>query len=211
MKNKALSNQLIACKRCDALAIKPRLIENQLAKCGQCGTTLFSRKKDSINRTFAVSFAGLLLLFPAIFTPLLGVEVLGYYNQVSLINCISIMIDKGAYFVAASVFVFAVAIPTIRLVAAFYLSFCLKYNYRKTRLLVFFRSYHQLDSWTMLHVFFLGVIVSMYKLVQMTNMSVDYGLAALILVLLCSTLLSVILDQDQVWESLEFSFVSKNG
>jgi len=208
---KDIIDQCVACEECDGFAIKPTLSEGQIAKCNQCGATLFDRKVDPINRTLAISLAGLIVLFPAIFLPVIGVDTLGVFNEVSLISSIVMMIEEGSYLVAVCVFVFAIAVPVVRLFSAFYLSLCLKVNYIKPSLLVFFRSYHQLDSWAMLHIFLLGIIVSMYKLVEMTNMTVGLGMYALVFLLLCSTLISITLDQDLIWGSLESVVDQKNS
>ena len=63
----------------------------------------------------------------------------------------------------------------------------------------------------MLNVFLLGIIVSMYKLLDDTEVSVDYGLLAFILLLLSSTLVSVTLDQHYVWQTLEQECFDENS
>jgi len=196
---------MLACHQCDSLLPMPLLLEGQKACCGCCGTALFSKKKDAINRTIAVAIAGLLLLLPAIFLPIIGVGAAGLYNDASLVDCITLLIDSRNYIIAFAVFMFTIAIPTVRLFTALYISLCIKFNKTKPSLLVFFRSYHILDTWTMIHVFFLGIIVSMYKLSSLADMTIDGGLFSLLLLLLCSTLVSVTMDQHSIWQKLEES------
>jgi paraquat-inducible protein A len=57
----------------------------------------------------------------------------------------------------------------------------------------------------MVHVFFMGVIVSMYKLSSLADMTIDGGLFSLVLLLICSTLVSVTMDEHSIWEELEKS------
>ncbi|WP_353518456.1 paraquat-inducible protein A [Thalassotalea sp. SU-HH00458] len=203
-------NELIACKHCDSLASVPILNSGESALCPCCGRTLYSRKVDSVNRTLAVSLAGLMLLVPAFTTPIIGVSVAGKYNDATLIDCIMLMINADFYIIAFCVFLFAIAIPSIRIFSAFYLSYKIKCKQLGPSLLTFYRSYHLFDSWTMVHVFFLGVIVSMYKLITLDELSVGSGLISLLLLLFCSTLISITLDQRLIWDLLEEELESQS-
>ena len=63
----------------------------------------------------------------------------------------------------------------------------------------------------MLNVFMLGIVVSMYKLIDDTELSVNLGLLAFILWLVCSTMSAVALDQDYIWDKLEKAFAKNEG
>ncbi len=201
--NKELNNTLIACHQCDALYEEPIIAEGYKAHCGRCGGYLFEHKKNSIERTLSLSIAGLILMYPAVFLPFIGISVAGQSNQASLYNCITSLMERDFYLIALCVFVFAIAVPFVRLLGAFYISYCLKYNKIKPFLMQFFRAYHHLDSWAMLHVFLLGMVVSMYKLIGEVEIGIDYGLMAYIFLLFSSIFVSITLDQHLVWHTLE--------
>jgi len=197
------NNKLIACIKCDALTTLPKISPGESAMCPCCGGTMLSKKKNPIDRTLAISLAGLLFFLPAMLLPIVGIRVAGIYNEASLIDSIVLLYQDEFYIISFFVFMFTVAIPLVRLFCAFYLSLRFKTKNYSPSLLVFFRSYHKLDTWTMIHVFFLGIVVSMYKLVTYSALTVGAGLLCLVLLLLCSTLLSVTLDQHYIWETLE--------
>ncbi len=197
--------QLIACPNCDALSQKVVLHEGQKALCACCGSKLFSHRPDAINRTLAASIAGLMFVIPAMTLPLIGVGLVGRFNEASLVECIADLVANDFPIIALCVFLFTIAVPIVRLVTAFYVSYRIKTKKITPHLLQFFRSYHTLDNWVMLHVFLLGLIVSMYKLVSMAELSVGIGLSAFILLQLCSTLVSVTLDHYAIWEELEYA------
>lgn len=165
------------------------------------------RKVDPIERSYNWSLAGILLLLPAIFLPIMGVTLAGQYHNASLLDCIVALIERGFFMIAILVFLFALAVPAVRLFGAFYITYCFKFNKFKPSLLNFFRAFHHLDNWAMLNVFMLGIVVSMYKLLDDTELSVNMGLLAFILWLICSTMASVTLDQDYIWQVLEDEFV----
>ncbi len=201
------NKQLIACQQCDALYDKPELKQGQSAKCLRCGSTMAERKVDSIERSFNWSLAGILLLFPAILLPIMGVTLAGQYHHASLLDCILVLIDRGFFMIATLVFLFAIAVPVVRLFGAFYVTYSFKFKKLKPSLLYFFRAFHHLDNWAMLNVFMLGIVVSMYKLIDDTELSVNMGLLAFILWLISSTMASAALDHDYIWQKLEDEFV----
>lgn len=198
----------IACQQCDALYDKPKLKQGQSAKCTRCGCTMMERKVDSIERSYFWSLAGILLLVPAILLPIMGVTLAGQYHHASLLDCILVLIERGYYMIAVLVFLFAIAVPVVRLLGSFYITYCFKFNKLKSSLLHFFRAFHHLDNWAMLNVFMLGIVVSMYKLLDDTELSVNMGLLAFILWLISSTMAAAALDQDYIWQTLEDEFVN---
>lgn len=201
------TKQLIACQQCDALYDAPILKQGQSAKCTRCGCLLAERKVDSIDRSFYWSLAGLMLSAPAILLPIMGVSLVGQYHHASLLDCILALIDSGFFMIATLVFLFTLAVPVVRLLGAFHIAYSFKFKRLKPSLLNFFRAYHYLDNWAMLNVFMLGIVVSMYKLLDDTELSVNMGLLAFILWLICSTMASSALDQDYIWQELENEFV----
>ncbi|NQZ27250.1 MAG: paraquat-inducible protein A [Colwellia sp.] len=206
MNSKINPTFFVACQQCDALYDKPQLKQGQLAKCNRCGSTLIERKVDSIERSFNWSLAGLMLMLPAILLPIMGVTLAGQFHQASLFDCILVLIDRGFFMIACLVFLFAIAVPIVRLAGAFYISYSFKFHKLKPSLLNFFRAYHYLDNWAMLNVFMLGIVVSMYKLIDDTELSINLGLFAFVFWLICSTMSAAALDQDYIWDKLERAF-----
>ena len=52
---------LIACHECDLLHRQRRLDPGETAKCTRCGSVLYRGKRDSVDRTIALSLTGLVL------------------------------------------------------------------------------------------------------------------------------------------------------
>ena len=206
MNSKINPTFFVACQQCDALYDKPQLKQGQLAKCNRCGSTLIERKVDSIERSFNWSLAGLMLMLPAILLPIMGVTLAGQFHQASLFDCILVLIDRCFFMIASLVFLFAIAVPIVRLAGALYISYSFKFHKLKPSLLNFFRAYHYLDNWAMLNVFMLGIVVSMYKLIDDTELSINLGLFAFVFWLICSTMSAAALDQDYIWDKLERAF-----
>lgn len=195
--------ELIACPQCDALVHKPSINEGQKVLCLRCGGKIFDRKVNSINRTLALALAGLLCFIPAVFIPMIGIGAIGIKNEASLFECVFLLIDKQFYLIACCIFTFTIAVPLVQLLIAFHLAFSIKRNTLKKYCILLFRSYHVLNTWAMLHVFFLGLVVAMYKLLSLAELTLSVGLFAYVGFLILSIFTSLMLDRDLVWKNLE--------
>lgn len=202
--------ELLACPLCDALTPKPEINEGQVVICRRCHSSLFAKKRNSLQRTLALSIAGLLLLIPAVTLPVIGLSTLGLFNQTTLIETLLLLIDDGFYFISGCFFLFAVAIPVSRLLVVCYVVVQIMRQQVTQQLVTLFRCYRQLEPWAMLHVYVLGLVVSMYKLVSLAELNVGLGLLSLGLLLICSTLVSVTLDEALFWRKLEGGLVTGN-
>jgi paraquat-inducible protein A len=66
-----------------------------------------------------------------------------------------------------------------------------------------FRYYHYLDEWGMLEVYMLGVLVAVVKLSGMASVLPGIGLYCFIALLLVTTLMSSLLDEEGFWTRIE--------
>ena len=199
-------DELIACPHCDLLLQRLPLKEGQKATCPRCGTFLEARKKDSIQRTFAVSLAGLIAIFPAVYLPLLGLQVAGFESEASLLDCVRVMITNDLAMVAALVVLFCITFPLIRLTIICYLSGQILLGNRTRNFnLRLFRVFHDVEEWGMLEVFLLGLVVSLYKILGLADAVFGLGLIAFILLLVSATLVTYFLDEQLVWDKLSES------
>lgn len=196
-------DDLVGCPLCDALNKKPSLDANQQAHCWRCGEKLYSKKADAIDRSIALALTCLILFLPAINLPIMGVYAVGIYHEASVIECIELVLKTEYYLVAICVFLFAITVPAVRFFSILYVCLRIKYNKVTPHLLHFFNSFYLLNSWAMLHVFILGIVVSIYKLVDLAELHVGMGMLCYALLLFCSAIGTSILDRHTIWDILE--------
>jgi paraquat-inducible protein A len=189
----------IACHECDLLLPYPLLSEGQSAYCPRCGYLLDEHKVNMLSRTFAVSLAGLVAFFPAVFMPMIGLEALGRVSLASLAGAIQILFSREYYLVSLLLFFFTVLVPLARLTIIFYLVVSVRLGLFKPHFIRFYRYFCLFKHWGMLEVFLLGIIVSLYKLLVLANVIYGPGLLAYCLLLFSSVLLTRTLDEHQLW------------
>ena len=193
----------IACDECDLLETVPPLAVKASARCRRCGALLYKRKVRSIERTLALTVAGLFLIGVANAYPFLGFEIEGNTIQTTLLGGIELLYQNDKLAIAAVVFFTAVLVPVFQLIAGLYVFLPLYLNRQPAHLLTVFRWIQRLRPWGMIEVFMVGILVSMIKLSQLATVipgTALWAFAALIFVLSAA---SATLDPVEVWERLE--------
>jgi len=198
-----VNQQQFACLECDAVIHLTSIAEGEVASCPRCQHTLIEKNHDSINRTLAVSVSGLLLFIPAMFAPLMSMKLLSVESSASVYSGVIALWGNELFFVSTLVFLFCLLAPLIKLVSAFLVCLGYKYNSHQQawykQLLVF---YHHVDSWEMLEVFLIGILVSIIKLKDMADLSYNIGLLCFTAFMLCVLSLKLTLDKQMLWDKL---------
>nr|WP_246283043.1 paraquat-inducible protein A [Marinifaba aquimaris] len=177
--------------------------EGEEATCPRCGHHVLQRKHDSVKRSIAISSAGLVLFFPAIYLPIMAIQAAGMKSSASLIQAISSLWQSDLVFVALSILVFCVIAPFIKLIVALTVNVSLLQNRTHLGWLKpLFKWYHKMDTWEMLEVFMLGILISIIKLKDMAELSFDTGIICFIFFMLSQLFLKLSLDKQLIWQRL---------
>jgi paraquat-inducible protein A len=196
-------DSLIACHECDLIhRVKP-LPAKGIANCTRCGAVLYRYKPNSINRTLAMSMAGLVLFILAISFPFLALKMESQLHQTNLITGIKVLYIQGMQELAVVVLVTTILAPLAQLLGMLYLLLPLKHNRIPPQFAPVFRFIRGLQPWSMMEVFMLGILVSVVKLAKMAQIVPGvaiFSFFALIVVLAAAT---VSLDPHEVWHRWE--------
>ena len=194
---------LIACDECDLLEAVPALEEKASARCRRCGALVYRRRARSIERTLALTLAGLILLGVANAYPFLGFELEGTLIQTTLLGGIERLYVNDKFAIAAVVFVTAILAPVLQLLTSLYVFLPLYLNRRPWNLHKVFRWIQHVQPWAMIEVFMLGILVSIVKLSQMATIVPGIALWAFALLIIVLAAASAVMDPAEVWRRLE--------
>ncbi len=196
------TNSMIACHQCDLLHRVRPLTHGGVAQCMRCGAVLYRRKKDSLNRTLALTIAGLILFVVANSYPFLAMKSEGLMQETTLLAGVKELYAQNMWGLAVLVLFTTFLTPFIQLSGMLYVLLPLKLNRLPWRLPFIFRFLQNIQPWGMMEVFMLGILVAIVKLAKMASIIPGialYSFAALILVL-AGAMAS--LDPDIVWDRL---------
>jgi paraquat-inducible protein A len=191
-----------ACPECDLLFNPALPVIGEKARCSRCGYLLQRPRRQSIERTFALSMAGFIVLLPANMLPLLGIKVMGNTNEGTLWSGVITLFKEDMWAVAILVFLSSIVFPLVNIMLSLLISAHLYFNKPNSYLPDWMRWLQHLSEWAMLEVYMLGIIVACVKLASMAELKFGFGLYAFIALLLITALLSSSLDEHLFWQRI---------
>lgn len=87
-----------------------------LPACPRCGSRLYRRRRNSIQRTWALVIAAAILYIPANYYPVLTIVQLGAGEPSTILGGVEELIQTGEYPLALLVFFASIAVPVLKLV-----------------------------------------------------------------------------------------------
>ncbi len=194
---------MMLCHECDLIIKNQPVKDGSKVSCPRCGHVLYVQAHNTVSKSLAYVVTALLCFYPAMSEPIMQLNMAGFYQSQSIISGSLVLLDEDYYLVAILTFITTMAIPLIRLVLLFIITFSLSIKFYHHSLAWQFRLFYHLEEWGMLEVYMLGIIVSVVKLAGMAKIEFGPGLMAYVLLLISSILASVTLNEHEVWELFE--------
>lgn len=194
---------LIACHDCDLIHRFGSVPEGSEAKCSRCDAVLYQNKRDSLERTLALTVTGLILFVVANAFPFLGFKLQAQVHETILITGVRELYHQGMWILATVVLLTTIVIPAAQMLGLLYVLVPLRLNRIPWKLREVFRFILSLRPWAMLEVFMLGILVSIVKLAKMATIVpgiAAFAFMALIFILAASL---AVLDPHAVWEKIK--------
>lgn len=191
-----------ACPECDLLLRRSSPEIGEKALCPRCGYLLYRPRKQSIERTLALSIAGFIVIFPANLLPLIGIKLLGNSHDGNLWSGVIGLFNEGMWAVSALVFMSSMLFPLTNIILSLLISAHLFFNRPNRHLGSWMRWLQHLDEWAMLEVYALGIIVACVKLASTADLILGFGLYAFIALLLITAMLASSLDPYLFWQRI---------
>lgn len=189
----------IACQHCDLIIPVPLLKPGQCALCPRCGYKLSRLRVNAISGLMSYSVTGLILLILANLFPFMSFSLSGNMMEISLWQAATELYTGPYKLLSLVVFFFIVLFPAI--ILGFIFSFLATLGlvgstfYTATLVRIIFG----LLPWAMAEVFFVGVLVSLIKLVTIAEIGLGLSFWAYLLFCLCYVKVLSLVDKYQFW------------
>ncbi len=191
-----------ACPECDLLLNPVEPEPGDKAHCPRCDYLLQKPHKHSVERTLALSLAGLVLMLPASLLPTIGAKLLGNSMEGNLWTGVFTLFKEDMWAVAVLVMLSSVLLPLVNMGLAFVISLHLFINKTSGFLIVWMRWYQHLNEWAMIEVYALGIIVAWVKLSDNADLKIGLGLYAFVGLLIINAMLANELDCYLFWRRI---------
>jgi len=182
--------------------VTPRL-DGVAARCRRCGAVLYRNRRNGIERTLALTLAGVILFLVANSLPFLSFDMNGRVTETTLVTGVVELYEQGRVALAALVLLTAVVAPGLQLGLLTYILLPLYVGRLPWYLAGAFRTIRRLQPWSMMEVFLIGIFVALVKLADMANIVPGLALWSFALLIGVLAAAASTLDPRDVWKRVE--------
>lgn len=193
----------IGCPCCDALTQVPALRPGDLALCSYCGQPLSQSRHNATDKVIAYAITALILLITANVLPFLSLEATGAENIIDLPSTSISLLHKGMPVMAMVVSSFILILPAILLVLVLALYIPMHFSKPMPWLIPTGRLMFKIQTWCMVDVFLVALVVSLVKLSTMASIELGLAFWAYVAFVWCFTLMLSCIDRLQCWRLID--------
>jgi paraquat-inducible protein A len=168
----------------------------------RCDALLYYEKKDSLDRTLALTIAGLVLFIVANTFPFLAMKSGGLVRETTLITGIKGLYLQGMEALALLVLLTSILVPFVQIAGMLYVLVPLKVNRVPRNLALVYRFLRSLQPWGMMEVFMLGILVSYVKLGKMAKIVPGLAIYSFVVLIFVLAGAAASMDPRIVWDRL---------
>lgn len=199
-----LNSSLMACPECDLLQSVPLLKNGEKVHCLRCGCLLKSKRKNSLDLSIALALTGLILFILSNIFPLISLKSLGLFQESTLLSASLAMFHADYPLLAVLVFFTTFLFPLLSLSLAAFILLSIRFNRFNPNLIApLFRFLMSIDTWGMLEIFMLSLLVAMVKLGDMADIIIGTSMYAYTGLIIVMTMFSLSLSPEDVWSKVK--------
>lgn len=196
---------LVACPHCDLLQRLPQVAVGASVRCPRCNKELWRRREDSLNRTFALTVAALVLYVVANTVPMLGLTAVGHQAFTTVFGGALQLWRDEQQIVAVLVLFAAVISPALQI--AFLLLIMVGSRRERAPAWVgtLLRHVPATRTWSMIEVMLLGVLVALTKIADYATVIPGVALFAVGGLVFLFAAMQSSFDPREVWDKVEWA------
>ena len=190
---------LTLCHACDLPSRVGDVPAGGTARCPRCGSVVYRRIRDSLDRTLALALAGLFLFIAANAFPFLAMKMQGSVTHTTLSTGVRALYEQGTPIVASLVLLTTIVAPFLQISSLIFVLGPLRLGMRIPGQARVFRLLRRVQPWSMMEVFIMGILVSLVKLLDMAQIVPGIALWSFVLLIPVLAAATSALDSEWVW------------
>lgn len=196
---------LVICSGCDLLQRLCALSSAASARCARCGEELWRRREDSLNRTLALATAASVLYLAANSVPMLGLTVVGREASTTVFGGAQHLWNNGQALVGALVFLTAVAAPAAQILFILAILLGARLSPAPRWVGVLLRHHRRTQTWSMIEVMLLGVVVALVKIADYATVLPGAALFMLGSLVVVLAAMQVTFEPREIWNRIAWT------
>lgn len=193
----------LGCLECDLLVRVPRLGARQRSLCPRCGHLLTSGNVERAHQAFPFALSAAVLLPLSLLFPFMSFARSGIENEMNLFQTAWALYLDGSVILSAVVFGFIIFMPSFVVLSILLISLSFTLERSLPGLKLAARFVYTVNSWSMVEVFIIGVLVSLVKIAKMATVEIGVSLWTYLAFSIVLVLAFAKLDKLVVWEHIE--------
>ena len=194
---------LFICHNCDLLS-KP-LVHVHGPMCRRCGATLYTRKPDSLKRTWAFIIAAMILYLPAVLLPVMVTSTLFGAQSDTILSGVVYLWTTGSWSLAVVVFIASVVVPMLKILSLTYLAWSTQLcspliPQQRTRI---YRMVEFVGRWSMLDIYVITILVALVQFGSVASIEAGPGAIAFGAVVVLTMFAALSFDPRLIWDAVE--------
>jgi paraquat-inducible protein A len=172
--------------------------------CPCCKSTIHSRIYDSLNRTWALLIAAIILYIPANFLPIMTISYFGDGQPDTIFSGVILLLDAGMWPLALLIFVASIVIPVLKLIILILLliSIQTKAQWHPKDRTKLYRFTEFVGRWSMVDVFVIAILVSLVQFGNTASVAPGLGALSFAAVVILTMFAAHIFDPRLIWDNL---------
>lgn len=197
---------LVSCHFCHSLNTPPdNLSDTQELHCYVCGSVIHSRIPDSLNRTWAMVIAAIILYIPANMLPIMTVIYWGDGTPENIMSGVISLMSGGMWPLALLIFVASILIPIAKLLILLGLLVSVQFRVRwrareRTQL---YRITEFIGRWSMIDIFVIGILVALVQFGNAATVTPGLGALSFAAVVILTMFAAHSFDPRLIWDAFE--------
>lgn len=189
----------VECRHCGLIQFVPVRDRAHVVTCRRCRSRLEHCAGTHPDAALACALGALLLLIPAWTLPFLTTSALGATRTSHLFSSVTILWREGQPLLAVVVCLVILVFPVVRLSSLGAVLIALRAQDRPRWLPAAFRLSNALQTWAMLDVFLLGLLVAYFRLQSSIPANIDSGAIFFMLAIVLGVAARASLDKAGTW------------
>ncbi len=173
----------------------------QVGRCPRCDSPLHLRISHSLQRTWALTIAAMILYFPANLLPILRVDSVTGDSASTIMGGVVQFWQHADYPVAIIIFIASVMIPLVKVLSIVTLCLGARFGRAPRALTRLYRVTDYIGRWSMVDVFVVAILVGVVQLGSIMTITAGAGALAFAGVVILTMLAADSFDQRLIWDA----------
>ena len=190
---------LCLCHGCEkVLPVRP----GKKQHCPRCGERLHLRKKNSLNRTWALVLTAVILTMPANILPIMEVNYFGVPDQSTIMDGIIYFFQDGSYAIGAIILTASILVPLFKILGLILILVTIHFQLpggRKHKA-VMLRFIEFIGRWSMLDIFVIALLCALVRFGFLSSINAAPAVFYFAGVVVCTMLAATSFDARLLWD-----------